>query len=71
MWAEIGYVCVQSPSIRLKRLKVRGLKGPSIFEGIICEKCGELTMKTRVKFIDGNALCLSCLGDVKLLLGGI
>jgi len=71
MWMEIGYAMANIPEeeFKIEEVKVREIERAPIFESVRCEKCGELVMKTRVKFLDGKALCLSCYGECEAVVG--
>jgi formylmethanofuran dehydrogenase subunit E len=36
-----------------------------IYESIKCENCGDPTMATRIKELDGQKLCIPCFQDLK------
>ncbi|MBC7129590.1 TraR/DksA C4-type zinc finger protein [Candidatus Bathyarchaeota archaeon] len=71
IWAEIGYAMSNLPEeeFKIEEVKLKEIERAPIFESVRCEKCGELAMKTRVKFVDGKALCLSCYGECEAVVG--
>jgi formylmethanofuran dehydrogenase subunit E len=71
LWAEIGRKMMNIPEseFKIEELKVKEIERAPIFESIKCEKCGELTMKTRIEYINGKAICLGCLGKSNALIG--
>jgi formylmethanofuran dehydrogenase subunit E len=71
LWAEIGCKMMNIPEseFKIEELKVKEIERAPIFESIKCEKCGELTMKTRIEYINGKAICLGCLGKSNALIG--
>ena len=47
----------------VKKLKIRDEEIPNrarIFNPIICEKCNEPTMETRIKLLNGKKVCIPC-----------
>ncbi|MGP3667635.1 MAG: FmdE family protein [Candidatus Bathyarchaeota archaeon] len=71
MWTEIGYVMSNLPEeeFKIEEVYVKEIERAPIFESVRCEKCGELAMKTRVKFVDGKPVCLSCHGECEAVIG--
>lgn len=71
MWTEIGYAMSNLPEeeFKIEEVKLKEIERAPIFESVRCARCGELAMKTRVKFVDGKALCLSCYGECKAVVG--
>jgi len=71
LWTEIGYVMgnISEEELKIEEVKVGEIERAPIFESIRCEKCGELTMKTRIRHVDGKPFCLSCLGECNAVVG--
>lgn len=71
MWAEIGYAMsnLSEEEFKIEEVSVKEIERAPMFESLRCEKCGELAMITRIKFLDGKALCLSCLGECEAVVG--
>ncbi|MEM2338442.1 MAG: FmdE family protein [Candidatus Bathyarchaeia archaeon] len=71
MWTEIGYAMSNLPEeeFKIEEVEVKEIEGAPIFESVRCEKCGELVMKTRVNFVDGKAVCLTCQGECEAVVG--
>jgi formylmethanofuran dehydrogenase subunit E len=45
---------------KVERLKINPPCEARVFRSLVCEKCGEKTMETRVRMIAGRALCIPC-----------
>ncbi len=71
MWTEIGYAMGEIPEeeFKIEEVNVSEIERAPIFESIRCERCGELAMKTRIRYIDGKPFCLSCIGECDALVG--
>ncbi|MEM0202890.1 MAG: FmdE family protein [Archaeoglobaceae archaeon] len=71
MWEEIGYAMADLPEeeFKIEEVRVKEIEKAPIFESVRCEKCGELAMKTRISFVDGKAICLSCQGECDAVVG--
>jgi len=71
LWAEIGRNMMNIPEneFKIEELKVKEIEKAPIFESVKCEKCGELTMKTRIEYVKGKAVCSGCLGKSNALIG--
>ncbi|MEM1665835.1 MAG: FmdE family protein [Nitrososphaerota archaeon] len=71
MWTEIGYAMSNLPEeeFKIEEVEVKEIERAPIFESVRCEKCGELVMKTRVNFVDGKTVCLTCQGECEAVVG--
>lgn len=71
MWSEIGLSMVNAPEefFKVEEVRISEIERAPIFESIRCEICGELTMKTRIRIIDGKTICLSCFGECNAVVG--
>ncbi|MGB9741450.1 MAG: FmdE family protein [Candidatus Bathyarchaeales archaeon] len=71
MWTEIGWSMMNIPEdlFKIEEVEVAEIERAPIFESVKCEKCGELAMKTRIRTVDGKAVCLGCLGECTAVVG--
>jgi len=71
MWTEIGRSMMNIPEemFKIEEVEVAEIERAPIFESVRCENCGELTMKTRARIIDGKTVCLNCLGECEAVVG--
>ena len=52
-----------APAEALFDCKQPGFELPSrarIFDSVVCESCGEVTMEPRLRLVDGKKVCLAC-----------
>ncbi|MGC8932811.1 MAG: FmdE family protein [Candidatus Methanodesulfokora sp.] len=71
MWAENGWSMTNVPEemFKIEEVETAEIERAPILESVKCEKCGELVMKTRIRVVDGKAVCLSCLGECEAVVG--
>lgn len=71
VWGELGWSMadVSEEIFKIEEVEVAEIEKAPIFESVKCEKCGELTMKTRVRMVAGKTLCLSCIGKCMAVVG--
>lgn len=71
LWNQIAYAFRDLPEgmFKIEEVRVAAIERAPIFESVRCAKCGELIMKTRVKIVDGEPVCLSCLGECNAVVG--
>jgi formylmethanofuran dehydrogenase subunit E len=70
-WAEIGLSLMNAPEglFKVEYVRVAEVERAPVFESVRCEGCGELTMKTRIREVDGKKLCLGCAGECEAVIG--
>jgi len=71
MWTKIGRSMMNIPEemFKVEEVEVAEIERAPIFESVRCENCGEFTMKTRARIVDGKTVCLNCLGKCKAVVG--
>jgi formylmethanofuran dehydrogenase subunit E len=70
-WSQIGRSMLTIPEeeFKIDAVEVAEIERAPIFESVRCAKCGELAMSTRFQYVDGRAVCLSCLGVCAAVVG--
>ena len=71
IWSQIGRSMLTIPEeeFKIDAVEVAEIERAPIFESVRCAECGELAMKTRIHYLDGRAVCLSCLGVCAAVVG--
>ncbi|MEM2226007.1 MAG: FmdE family protein [Candidatus Bathyarchaeia archaeon] len=70
-WEEIGKRMMELPEdeFKIEKVHVRAIEKAPIFENTRCERCGEIAMKTRIRYAGGRTICLECLGKCNAVVG--
>ena len=70
-WSQIGRSMLTIPEeeFKIDAVEVAEIERAPLFESVRCAKCGELAMSTRFQYVDGRAVCLSCLGVCAAVVG--
>jgi formylmethanofuran dehydrogenase subunit E len=71
IWSQIGRSMLTIPEeeFKIDAVEVAEIERAPIFESVKCAECGELVMSTRIQYVDGRAVCLSCLGVCAAVVG--
>lgn len=71
IWSQIGRSMLTIPEeeFKIDAVEVAEIERAPIFESVRCAECGELVMSTRIQYVDGRAVCLSCLGVCAAVVG--